>query len=75
MKKPTQENKQTLTEDDAVHQWIPYAAAGVVFVLAFSAGMVRKDMWMVLGSGFPALAVFLIVRMAFPWPGSGQSSN
>lgn len=66
MKKPTQESKQTRSEDDASHQWIPYAAAGVVFVIALIAGMIRKDMWMVLGSGLPALAVFLIVRMAFP---------
>ena len=34
MKKPTQENKQTLTEEDTIHQWIPYAIAGVVFILA-----------------------------------------
>ena len=32
MKKPTQENKQTLTEEDTIHQWIPYAIAGVVFI-------------------------------------------
>ena len=75
MKKPAQEGKQNLTEDDAVHQWVPYVAAGVVFVLALIVGLLRKDIWMVFGSGLPALAVFLIMRMAFPWPGSSQSSN
>jgi hypothetical protein len=75
MKKPAQEGKQTFTEDNAVHQWVPYVAAGVVFVLALIVGLLRKDIWMVFGSGLPALAVFLIMRMAFPWPGSSQSSN
>lgn len=75
MKKPAKESKQTLTEDDAVHRWVPYVAAGVVFVLALVAGLLRKDIWMVFGSGLPALAVFLIMRMAFPWPDSSQSSN
>ena len=68
MKKPTQESKQTLTEGAAVYQWIPYAAAGLVFVLALTAGMIREDIPMVFGSGLPAIAVFFIVRLAFPRP-------
>lgn len=75
MKKPAQESKHTLTEDDAVHQWVPYVAAGLVFVLALIAGLLRKDILMVFGSGLPALAVFLIMRMAFPWFDGSQSSN
>lgn len=75
MKKPTQDSKQALTEDDAIHQWIPYAVAGVVFVLALMVGILRKDILMVFGSGLPAIAVFLIMRMAFPMPGSSQSAD
>lgn len=75
MKKQTQESKQTVTDGDAFYQWIPYAAASAVFVLAFIAGMIRENIWMVFGSGLPALAVFLIVRMAFPRPDSSQSAN
>lgn len=75
MKKMSQERKQTLIEGDAFYQWIPYAAAGVVFVLALIAGMIRKDIWMVFGSGLPAVAVLLIVRMTFPKPGSSQGAN
>lgn len=75
MKKRTQENKKTLTEEDTIHQWIPYAIAGVVFILALIIGILSKDILMVLGSGLPAIAVFLVVRMAFPLPGSEQNSN
>ena len=53
-------------EDDAFYQWITYVATGTVFVLAFIAGMIRENIWIVFGSGLPALAVFLTVRMAFP---------
>jgi hypothetical protein len=75
MKKPTQDSKSTLTGDDAIHQWTPYAVAGVIFVLALIVGILSKDILMILGSGLSAIAVFLIMRTAFPMPGSSQSTD
>jgi uncharacterized membrane protein len=75
MEKQTQENKQTSTEDDALDQWIPYAVAGVIFVLHLVAAMICKSLLMVFMGQLLALVVFLILRMAFPLPSGSQSAN
>jgi hypothetical protein len=68
MEKQKQESKQTSTEGDTFYRWIPYAVAGVIFVFHLIAAMMRENIWILFGGQLLALAVFFIVRMAFPRP-------
>lgn len=68
MRKKTQESEQPIIDGDFFYQWIPYVAAGMVFVLALTEGMIRTKIWLVLVSGVLATLVFLIVRMVCPLP-------
>lgn len=66
--KNIQKKIQAKANDQSNHVWVPYAAAGVVFVLHVIAAAFAKNIWIAFGGQILALAVFFVMRGAFPRP-------